>query len=64
MKVNSDMYVKMLDEEVLPWLQKTYRGGYIFTQDGAPAHTADHAGVVRGAFKLILVEDGLPQTQT
>ena len=39
-KVNSEVYVKMLEEKVLPWLQKTYRNGYVFTQDGAPAHTA------------------------
>ena len=40
-KINSDVYIKMLTESVLPWVSETHVNGYIFTQDGAPAHTSN-----------------------
>ena len=40
-KVNSQVYLKMLEENVLPWLTETFGEQYIFTQDGAPAHTSN-----------------------
>ncbi|QQP49444.1 Uncharacterized protein FKW44_010123 [Caligus rogercresseyi] len=40
-KVNSDVYYKVLRYKVLPWLKSTFpRNNYVFTQDGAPAHTS------------------------
>lgn len=39
-KVNSDVYIKILSTYALPWLRQTFSDGYIFTQDGAPAHTS------------------------
>ncbi|QQP56652.1 Uncharacterized protein FKW44_001390 [Caligus rogercresseyi] len=40
-KVNSDVYYKVLRYKVLPWLKITFpRKNYVFTQDGAPAHTS------------------------
>lgn len=41
LKVNKDVYLNMLQSQVLPWFQNEYRNKpYVFTQDGAPAHTA------------------------
>lgn len=40
-KVNSQVYLNMLKEKVLPWLTESFGNDYIFTQDGAPAHTAN-----------------------
>ncbi len=40
-KVNSNEYIRLLDTELLPWLNKTFPGGnYVFQQDGAPCHTS------------------------
>ena len=39
--MNSQVYLKMLEENVLPWLTETFGEQYIFTQDGAPAHTSN-----------------------
>ncbi|QQP39318.1 Uncharacterized protein FKW44_020169 [Caligus rogercresseyi] len=39
-KVNSDVYYKVLRYKVLPLLKSTFpMNNYVFTQDGAPAHT-------------------------
>uniref|UniRef100_A0A0K2T2Z1 Putative LOC100197594 [Hydra vulgaris] n=1 Tax=Lepeophtheirus salmonis TaxID=72036 RepID=A0A0K2T2Z1_LEPSM len=36
-----DVYYKFLRYHVLPWLKSTFpRDTYMFTQDGAPAHTS------------------------
>ena len=38
-KVNSVVYMKILEDKVLPWLNESFWEWYIFTQDGALAHT-------------------------
>ena len=40
-KVNSQVYLKMLEEQVLTWVTESFPGGYVFTQDGAPSHTSN-----------------------
>lgn len=35
-KVNSEVYVEMLDKKVLCWITEVFGGYYIFTQDRAP----------------------------
>lgn len=40
-KVNSQVYLKMLEEHLLPWLTASFPDGYVFTQDGAPSHTSN-----------------------
>lgn len=40
-KVNSQVYIKMLKDKVLPWVTGAFGNCYIFTQDGAPAHTSN-----------------------
>ena len=41
-KVNKDVYLALLKDEVLPWLQSEhFDAPYVFTQDGAPAHNAN-----------------------
>ncbi|XP_014772885.1 uncharacterized protein LOC106871098 [Octopus bimaculoides] len=40
-KINVNTYYKTLRYQVLPWLKANYPdGNYVWTQDGAPAHTA------------------------
>ena len=40
-KVNMAVYERLLDNDVIPWILKTYPGGnLVFQQDGAPVHTA------------------------
>lgn len=40
-KVNRAVYERLLDNDVIPWILKTYPdGNFVFQQDGAPAHTA------------------------
>lgn len=40
-RVDSALYQRMLQEQVLPWLEKSFpNGNYVFQQDGAPAHTS------------------------
>lgn len=40
-KVNKDVYLNLLKEDLLPWLESEYGDRlYVFSQDGAPAHTA------------------------
>jgi len=40
-KVGADAYYKVLRYHVLPWLKTHYpAGNYVWTQDGAPCHTA------------------------
>ena len=42
LKINAQVYMKVLRTHVLPWLKKTYPGGnYIWQQDSAPAHRAN-----------------------
>ena len=42
MKVNTEVYIKLLASKVVPWLKKNYpKGNYTFQQDGAPAHTSN-----------------------
>ena len=40
-KVNSLVYLQMLKEKVLPWVTEAFGEHYVFTQDGAPAHTSN-----------------------
>jgi inhibitor of nuclear factor kappa-B kinase subunit alpha len=40
-KVNSVVYLKMLEDNVLPWVTEAFGDNYAFTQDGAPAHTSN-----------------------
>ena len=41
-KVNKDVYLALLKDEMLPWLQSEYSDApYVITQDGAPAHNAN-----------------------
>ena len=40
--INQDTYIKVMEEVVYPWIQRTYEEldiAYIWQQDGAPAHT-------------------------
>ena len=57
-KVNSEMYFKMLAENVLSWATETYGTHYIFIQDGAPAQGAvklrQDSGMVQGPFLRVL----------
>ena len=40
-KIDQAIYLDMLSEQVVPWVQEEYpKGGVIFQQDGAPSHTA------------------------
>ena len=39
--VNSQVYLKTLEEHVLPWVTASFPNGYVFIQDGAPSHTAN-----------------------
>ena len=41
LKVNSAGYIEVLAENVVPWVTETYGTHYIFTHDGAAAHTAN-----------------------
>lgn len=39
-KINKDVYLELLCDQLLPWLQAVYRDApYTFSQDGAPART-------------------------
>lgn len=38
-KINADCYIKMLEDELLPWLEEN-ADAIVFQQDGAPSHTA------------------------
>ena len=40
-KVNSQIYLNMLQEKVLPCVTNFFWNHYIFTKDGAPAQTAN-----------------------
>jgi hypothetical protein len=41
-KVGADAYYKVLRYHVLPWLKANYpEGNYVWSQDGAPSHTAN-----------------------
>jgi hypothetical protein len=41
-KVNTEVYIRLLESKVVPWLKKKFPdGNYVFQQDGAPAHTAN-----------------------
>ena len=39
-KVNSQVYLNMLQEKVLRWLTKTFQNIYIFTHEDGVAYTA------------------------
>ena len=39
-KVNIQVYVDLLKENILPWASASFPNGYIFTQDGARSHTS------------------------
>jgi inhibitor of nuclear factor kappa-B kinase subunit alpha len=42
LKVNTDVYIGLLEQHLVPWLRKNYpEGNYVFQQDGAPAHTSN-----------------------
>ena len=38
--LNSEEYISMLEEHLLPFTEEKYPQGFIFQQDGAPAHTS------------------------
>lgn len=40
-RVNTQVYIKMLDEKVFPWITESFGKRYVFTQDGAPSHTSN-----------------------
>ena len=41
-RVGAKEYYKLLRYHVQPWIKANYpNGGYVLSQDGAPAHTAD-----------------------
>ena len=41
-KVNTDIYIELLDKQVLKWIKKQqWPNGYCFMQDGAPSHTSN-----------------------
>ena len=41
-KVDSDVYIDLLKRRVVPWIKKQkWDIGYVFQQDGAPAHTSN-----------------------
>ena len=41
LKINTDEYIKVLEEVVKPWMDSVAGGRhYVFQQDGAPAHTS------------------------
>jgi len=41
LKVNTDVYIGLLERHLVPWLRRNYPdGNYVFQQDGAPAHTS------------------------
>lgn len=42
LKVNTDVYLEILKDHVLPWITSTYdeETNVVFQQDGAPAHTS------------------------
>ena len=43
-KIDQHVYYKVLRYTILPWLKANYpAGNYVWTQDGAPAHTSDKA---------------------
>ena len=54
-KVNSEVYIKVLAENVVLWVTGTYGTHYILTQDGAPAHTANNTAMVQGPFLQFFV---------
>jgi hypothetical protein len=40
LKVNTEVYIGLLERHLVPWLRRNYPdGNYVFQQDGAPAHT-------------------------
>ena len=40
-KVNKEAYIDMLETKIKPWIKRqTWKNGYTWQQDGAPAHTA------------------------
>jgi hypothetical protein len=41
-KINSDVYIKLLEKVVKPWIKRNYSlaGNYVQQQDGAPCHTS------------------------
>ena len=41
MKVNSHVYVHLLEEHALPWVTQSFRDGYVVVQDVASPHTAN-----------------------
>ncbi|KAG1662924.1 Transposable element Tcb2 transposase [Nymphon striatum] len=40
-KVNSVVYMKLLEENVLPWVTQAFGDNYVFIQDGAPSHMSN-----------------------
>ena len=40
-EVNSQVYLQVLEEKVLPCCTNAFGNQYVFTQDGAPAHTSN-----------------------
>ena len=41
LKVNTDVYIGLLERHLVPWLFQNYPdGNYVFQQDGAPPHTS------------------------
>ena len=40
-RVNTQVYIKMLTGSVLTWITESFGNRYVFTQDGAPSHTSN-----------------------
>ena len=41
-KINTEVYLQMLENKVLPWLNENqWENGWVFQQDGAPSHTSN-----------------------
>lgn len=38
-KVNSVVYIQLLEDDVLPWMTKVLGDNYVSLLDGAPSHT-------------------------
>jgi hypothetical protein len=41
-RLNAEKYCNMLEHEMLPQIRRVHPNGFIFQQDGAPCHTANH----------------------
>ena len=53
--MNTQLYINMLAENVLPWITESFGNSYVFTQDGASSqHIEFDAAVVQRSFQRVL----------